>query len=150
MIGCFCGSLMLIWPSENQKKEADAPKKELNSGEIPPVYIGVITGFVMIIFYSIVQVLTRRMKSVNFSIIQFNYGFFASSSMCLFLISESLVNYYNFKEHNKSSSFKMRLLSYSLPQWCCLLLLSALNYPLQLSQIIAQQKASSAFVALIT
>ena len=75
MIGCFCGSIMLIWPDKKGKEVEAAVKTEkppaTNSAAfaIPPLSIGVISGFVMVILYSIVQVLTRRMKSVHFSVV---------------------------------------------------------------------------------
>lgn len=120
---------MLIWPDDkNTKKLEDKPK--VKSGAIPPLPIGVLTGFVMILFYSIVQVLTRKMKAVHFSIVQFNYGFFASSCMLMFLIGEYVVKR-NDKENYPYE--RLRLFSYDYKQWMCLLALSALNYPLQLS-----------------
>ena len=53
MIGCFCGSIMLIWPDKSTLKKS-VEKPSSTSGAIPPLYFGVLTGFVMIIFYSIV------------------------------------------------------------------------------------------------
>lgn len=53
MVGCFVGSMMLIWP-DGKKKKAEEEKHMANSGTIPPLYIGVITCFIMVIFYSIV------------------------------------------------------------------------------------------------
>lgn len=50
-----------------------------------------ITGFVYVVTSAMLNVLNRKMKSVHFSIIQFDYAVFAGSTMFIVMLAEYLV-----------------------------------------------------------
>lgn len=127
MVGCFAGIMVLNFGS-NSNKTVDFN----NSEQYKQYYTFGVLGCVLMVFLSALQqVLTRKIREVHFSIMQANYAFFACITMVIVLSIEN-----GLKQKSAGASFSLstftslRLFNYSWQQWLCLILLSAVNYPL--------------------
>ena len=97
MLGSFGGIYILNFyrPHEEEKKEATN-------------YIyGMISIFAFVITAALVVVLNRRMKSVHFSIIQWNYALVAWTTMLAYVLGEY---YYNRDPNEKYPFESLRML----------------------------------------
>lgn len=138
MIGSFVGIVIL-----NVYK----PKKENEeSKDFDHFNWGMVSGFAFVIFGALVNVLNRKMKSIHFSIIQFDYAFVAWSTMFIIIVGEYAL-FHNDKERYPYPT--MRILTYNFYQWVLILAYAVSNFFVQLSFNIGSTRGKSAFVALI-
>lgn len=136
MIGCFAGVLIL---------NLFRPDKQ-NVKDFQNFNYGMASAFSFIICGSMVAVLNRKMKSIHFSIIQFDYALFAWLSM-LVVIS---VEYLLLKDDKQRYPYDtLRILTYDLHQWYFLFMYAAANFLVQFSFNIGSTRGKSAFVSLI-
>ena len=139
MIGCFFGIVVLSLAKSNLFK---SKVKIDNSSEF---YFGLAMIFSTAIAFSIVGVMTRKMKSLHFSIIQFNYGFFSVGSLSLWIIIE----FYSKSTENYGYD-SIRISNYNWEQWGLLVLIAFLNSIGMNVFTLAFQKEQAAFITLIS
>ena len=82
MIGCFTGVVVLAL--------AKSPifDHETQIEKTSQFYFGLMVIFLSAILFSVGGVLTRKMKVVHFSVIQFNYGFLAFLTLLIWVLVE--------------------------------------------------------------
>ena len=86
MIGCFVGIVVLSLAKSNLNKKQVEPDNKIE------FYFGLGMIFHTALGFSIVGVLTRKMKSLHFSIIQFHYGLFSVSALSIWIILEYFIS----------------------------------------------------------
>ena len=78
--------------------------------------------FTTSIGFSLVGVMTRKMKSIHFSIIQFNYGFFSVSALTIWIVIE----FYSMSTESYGYD-TIRISNYNWDQWGLLILIAFMN-----------------------
>jgi len=101
-------------------------------------------GFV--ICAAMVAVLNRKMKSVHFSIIQFDYAIVAFMCMITTILVEYACLHGN---HERYPYQTLRILTYGWKQWSLIFMYAASNFFVQLFFNIGSTRGKSAFVALV-
>ena len=135
MFGCFIGIVIMGIAKSDLNKNDDGNDFEF--------YLGL--GFITYaaIGFSATGVLTRKMKSIHFSIIQFYYGLFS----IIFLSSYLLIEFAVSPSYEYSSP---RIFNYSSSdQWAILGITGALNVIIQFAFTLAYQKEQAAFITLV-
>ena len=103
-------------------------------------------AFGFVVCAAMVSVLNRKMKSVHFCIIQFDYAFVAWTCMLVTII----VEYFCLRgNHEKYPYDTMRILTYGWKQWSLMFMYAASNFFVQLFFNIGSTRGKSAFVSLI-
>lgn len=136
MVGCFVGIVVL---------NVYRPEKQANQ-KFDHFNWGMVAGFTFVVGGALVNVLNRKMKSIHFSIIQFDYAFIAWATMFTIIVAEYAL-YHNDKE--KYPYPTMRILTYDFTEWLLILAYALSNFFVQLSFNIGSTRGKSAFVALI-
>ena len=114
MVGCFFGIVLLNIYRPNKKESVDF---NFNWG--------MIAGFSFVVLGALVNVLNRKMKSVHFSIIQFDYAFFAWSTMFIIILVE-YVMFHNDKKRYPYDS--LRILTYKFDEWILIFTYAFANF----------------------
>ena len=83
-MGCFTGVVLLGLANTKIFNKED--QIETNQ----QFYFGLAMIFATAILFSVSGVLTRKMKAIHFSVIQFNYGFLSVSTLSIWLLIECL------------------------------------------------------------
>jgi drug/metabolite transporter (DMT)-like permease len=80
MLGCFTGVVVIALaksPIFNHERQIEKTTQ---------FYLGLVVILFSAILFSVGGVLIRKMKAVHFSVIQFNYGFLAFSSLSIWVL----------------------------------------------------------------
>ena len=133
LIGCFSGVLVLSLSTERANNSQTGLKEGYNP------LIGIMCCMFTAIGYSSVIVLTRKLKNIHYSIMLFQYGFWATS---LFLIY-ALIDFALGQDTYPS------ILYLDSTQWKYLGVISVMNSIAQYFATIAFQNGKSGFISLI-
>ena len=100
MIGCFTGITILSLYQNRSSQVLSEDEEHLSTSIIDNIHSTQITSFEFIIgmsciltcsiTYSLVSVLTQKLKTIHFSLMMFHYGWVASSMVFLYLILEHI------------------------------------------------------------
>ena len=137
LLFCFAGVLILI----DTKTESSDSFNAFNG----MYFIGVLLALFDAASLSIVQVSTRRMKEVNFTVLQFNYTLIASSFQIMFLVGRSLVT-----THSPFNGIGLLTGKYSSSEYQLMILASIINVIWMSCMTIANQLESSAFLSIFS
>lgn len=127
MIGCFIGIIILSLAKSNViGGGGDQDEEEAKYEDKQTFYFGLGMISCTALMFSSVGVLTRKMKSIHFSIIQFDYGVLSCSSLLLWI----LIEYGVYMSSDDPSSYgyeSLRIINYGGEQWALLLVIAIMN-----------------------
>ena len=111
MLGCFSGVIILALAKGNII--GGTLEEKPSSVQTSSYLFGVSMVFTTSLAFSTITVITRKIKAVNFSLMMFYYGLFASIVLLCWLITEFILfsgnDKYSFQE---CESGKLRILCY--------------------------------------
>ena len=138
MVGSFSGIVVL-----SLSKIGDCIEKS----DQHRFYLGLLTALVCAISYSLVTVLTRRMKSMHFSIVIFHYAWFSTVSLTLWVLIEYWINIDNKEIYPYET---VRILSYAPTQYFLMLFIGFCNAVNINIMTIAAQNAPASYIQLVS
>ena len=136
MIGCFAGVIILNLYRPDSK----------NSDDFKYFKYGMMCALSFVICGAMVSVLNRKMKSVHFSIIQFDYAFVAWVCMLVTILTEYVFLHGDKMRYPYPT---LRILTYRTDQWVVMITYALSNFFVQLFFNIGSTRGKSAFVSLV-
>ena len=137
IIFAFIGVIIIV----TNKAEGTSQRKAFDKYYL----LGILLTLVYASFFGTVQVLTRRMREVHFTVIQFYYTLIASCCQFIFLMIRS---HYNSGSLTKEIAFLNGV--YSKHEWALLFVISIINVIWMSCFTIANQLESTVFLSIFS
>lgn len=151
MAGCFTGVVVLALAKTNIFGNSQEEVSEENQEKVDDktmFYFGLGMISCTALGFSTVGVLTRKMKSIHFSIIQFDYGILSVSGLLAWILIEFAIKK-NSEDPAAYGYDTLRILNYGSVQWVLLIVIAFMNAIGMNAFTLAFQKEQAAFIAMI-
>ena len=125
IVGSFSGVVLIALANKNKEKDSlddedSTTMNKINNHTSSETALGLIFMFVVAFLYSLIIILTRKMKGLHFTLVMFHYGLCASGILLVWLIIHYLTN---LEEYPNGP----RLLTYDRSQWFQLIAIAVIN-----------------------